>query len=597
MVAARLKKFRKPKSQVPGDIFPDLVSKFADILAVPLTYIFNFSLSSLSWPKLWKSETVSIIPKNTSPTGISELRNLSCTPLFSKVLESFVLDELKKGVSLSMRQYGGIKGCSTEHFLLETWNQIMSSLEGNCAASLVSIDFEKAFNRMNHLECLKALRSLGATERSVNWTAAFLHDRTMSVKIREARSTPRKVPGGSPQGSILGNFLFCVTTNCFAELPSPNIASTQTLPPSREIAGNVDACDSPARILNGALASSTPKARGQFISFRPPKCLANLTGDFMSDEDEEFEYFRIRNANPLDSSNESSDESIRIQDSTCSRELQSMVYIDDFNTIEQISLDCAMAHYTTGKTQVRVKANKSEVQFGRVKELADTVGMRVNGKKTQLLCIHASRFKKMASYIDTLDGPTIESSESLKILGFYFNEVPDAVHHVNEVINKFYGKLWMLRFLKKSGMEKMDLMRVYCTFIRAAAEYCSIVYHSLIPQYMSDRLEMVQKQAIRIIFGRGNKYEEMIMDGSLERLEERRRSNCLKFALKNYNSGRFGSKWFPQNTNTRDARATTRRMFVENVNRTERSRNNPLQYMIRLLNEHMSKEQTESNVN
>ena len=35
----------------------------------------------------------------------------------------------------------------------------------------------------------------------------------MSVKIGESRSDPRPVPGGSPQGSIMGNYLFCITTN------------------------------------------------------------------------------------------------------------------------------------------------------------------------------------------------------------------------------------------------------------------------------------------------------------------------------------------------------------------------------------------------
>ena len=40
----------------------------------------------------------------------------------------------------------------------------------------------------------------------------------MSVKIGKTLSTPRNVPGGSPQGSILGNYLFCATTDCFTGL-------------------------------------------------------------------------------------------------------------------------------------------------------------------------------------------------------------------------------------------------------------------------------------------------------------------------------------------------------------------------------------------
>ena len=79
-ISARLRTFKKPKSQVSGDIDPELVGKYHDYLAIPLAYIFNLTLNTRSWPGLWKSETVTVIPKNSSPADLSELRNLSCTP-------------------------------------------------------------------------------------------------------------------------------------------------------------------------------------------------------------------------------------------------------------------------------------------------------------------------------------------------------------------------------------------------------------------------------------------------------------------------------------------------------------------------------------
>ena len=119
----------------------------------------------------------------------------------------------------SKHQYGGRKGVGTEHFLIDTWESVMVALEEEgSAANLVSIDFEKAFNRVDHNECIKALLAHGASETSVNWTAAFLHGRRMSVRLRKTLSQPRPVPGGSPQGSILGNFLFCITTDQFSRL-------------------------------------------------------------------------------------------------------------------------------------------------------------------------------------------------------------------------------------------------------------------------------------------------------------------------------------------------------------------------------------------
>ena len=55
-VAGRIRRFKKPRSTVPGDIFPQLVTQFADFLAVPLADIFNKITTSKKWPKCWKKE-------------------------------------------------------------------------------------------------------------------------------------------------------------------------------------------------------------------------------------------------------------------------------------------------------------------------------------------------------------------------------------------------------------------------------------------------------------------------------------------------------------------------------------------------------------
>ena len=56
-------------------------------------------------------------------------------------------------------------------------------------------------------------------------------------------------------------------------------------------------------------------------------------------------------------------------------------------------------------------------------------------------------------------------------------------------------------------MSKNRLLQVYKQIIRSGAEYCSTVYNSLIPLYMSDKLEQEQKQAIKIIYGYDVNYQ------------------------------------------------------------------------------------------
>ena len=180
----------------------------------------------------------------------------------------------------------------------------------------------------------------------------------------------------------------------------------------------------------------------------------------------------------------------------------------------------------------------------------------------------------------------------MKILGFNFSHEPNAIFHVCGVIDKLYNRLWTLRFLKKSGMGTNKLMVVYKQILRPCAEYCSNVYNSLIPSYISDKLEQVQRQAMKIVFGYGVKYEELVANGTIETLKDRRERNSLKFALKTLNNDRFSSRWFPKYAgHDQNIRATTRRVFFERKARTERMRSNPISYMTSQLNKHYNEQQ------
>ena len=145
--------------------------------------------------------------------GLSDCRNISCTNFWSKLLESILLERLRSEVEPDPIQFGGLKGCGAPHFLAEVWDYLLNALEdpGN-VVNLCSIDFSKAFNRMSHTECLAQLERLGASEASVKLVRSFLTGRIMKVKIGDEEVYDLHLRGGSPQGSLLGSYLYCATT-------------------------------------------------------------------------------------------------------------------------------------------------------------------------------------------------------------------------------------------------------------------------------------------------------------------------------------------------------------------------------------------------
>ena len=217
-VASRIRRFKKPRSTVPVDIFPHLVTQFADFLAIPLADIYNSITASKEWPVCWKKEFVTVIPKKSNPESLADLRNISCTLLESKIYESYVLDWMKLEVNLRSNQYGGVKGLGTDHLLVNLWQRVLENAEDYRAGTVItSIDYSRAFNRMGYQECLKALARNGASSPIIELIATFLTDRTMTVKVGQTQSAPRKVNGGCPQGSILGVFLFNSTIDDLEE--------------------------------------------------------------------------------------------------------------------------------------------------------------------------------------------------------------------------------------------------------------------------------------------------------------------------------------------------------------------------------------------
>ena len=113
---------------------------------------------------------------------MNDLRNISCTKLASKIYESYVLRWASEQVKVKKNQFGGVKGCSVDHLLINIWKTIGEGLEDHRAGTLLtSIDYAKAFNRLSFEECLRSFAAMGVSSQVLRLLASFLSNRTMTV--------------------------------------------------------------------------------------------------------------------------------------------------------------------------------------------------------------------------------------------------------------------------------------------------------------------------------------------------------------------------------------------------------------------------------
>lgn len=575
-VSSRLKYCKKPKMTVKGDIRPELVTKFHDLLAIPLLHIYNEIIRSCEWPEEWKTETVKIIPKSKIPQSLKEVRNISCTPLFSKVFEYFLLKKLRQGMTLSKNQFGGIKGVSIDHFLMETWHEILMNLEDRSAASsLVSIDFSKAFNRMDHSACIQALQNAGIGEEVVGVVKAFLYDRKMAVHVNGTVSEMRSAPGGAPQGSVLGSYLFCATTDSLA-------VRTEERNQTFDENGQEMSISSGERSGSGAELSPIAPPNHANWNLQDVSITSNDSDDVID--------FGIRGPNRrlMDTTIESElasqtalEEFLELEEEWTRSKPTVKAYIDDYNVIEKVRTSTAIAHITTGKTTYQIHAPESEGVLSQVKDKSKSIGMVVNNEKTQMLCIHP-RGDEMRTFMKA-DGSTIKSQDRLKILGFTFGSTPDVSLNTETTAVKFARLLWGLRFLRKSGMDEHDLLMTYKATIRPVLDFAAVSYHSLLTQGQSQAIEQLQLRAMKVVFGETVSYKSVIQSGNIELMHDRREELRKKFALKTRKNPRF-DHWFPLNRGITHDLRRREKYYIPKL-KTERAIKSPIIQLRRILNE------------
>ena len=177
----------------------------------------NNIFRTAEWPADWLVEYVTPLGKVPQPETEDDLRPISLTAFFSKVTEHFVVMWLLKfiGDKIDFRQYGGMKGNSITHYLIEFVNFILANQDSRSPTAILAcmIDFSKAFNRQDHNILIAKLSDMGVPAWLLKIVMAFLTKRSMILRYKGAQSNEKSLPGGGPQGTLLGLILFLVLIN------------------------------------------------------------------------------------------------------------------------------------------------------------------------------------------------------------------------------------------------------------------------------------------------------------------------------------------------------------------------------------------------
>ena len=215
-VKAALEKLKAGKACGLDRVSTEMLTSLGESEVKELTMLCNVIYTTGKWPEDFVVSEFVMIPKKTKSTKCTDFRTISLISHASKILLIILTNRIQLTILKEINdcQSGFIPGKGTREGIFNLRMIMERYLEKKKDVYMCFLDYQKAFDRVNHEKLINCLNSLGLDGKDVRLIASLYWSQKAVIRGREELSPEVEIQKGVRQGCIISPLLF----NIYSEM-------------------------------------------------------------------------------------------------------------------------------------------------------------------------------------------------------------------------------------------------------------------------------------------------------------------------------------------------------------------------------------------
>lgn len=161
------------------------------------------------------SSFISLIPKRAGASGVNDYRPISLLSCTIKLLTKLLANRLQSVIldHIHTNQYGFIKSRTIQDCFAWAYEYLFQCNKSKMPTVVLKLDFEKAFDKMEHGMIMTIMRKKGFGDKWCSWIQQTLSSATSVVLLNSVPGTPFKCKRGVRQRHPLSPLLFVIVAD------------------------------------------------------------------------------------------------------------------------------------------------------------------------------------------------------------------------------------------------------------------------------------------------------------------------------------------------------------------------------------------------